>query len=131
MSREIKFRGKRLDTGEWVYGSYHHCANRAHHYILALEMFLYREPAAEMCMHPHDVWEVDPETVGQYTGFKDVHGNEEYEGDIISRYTGYTFECKTREFSLGSMNSATAFGYDWHESDLIIGNKWDNPKINY
>ena len=68
MNREIKFRGKRIDNGEWVYG----------YYIVAggipfISTFGVREPIA-----------VIPETVGQYTGLKDKNGVEICEGDRVS-----------------------------------------------
>ncbi|MDE6493087.1 MAG: YopX family protein [Bacteroidales bacterium] len=66
MKREIKFRGKRLDNGEWVYG------------FLADEDYINDINSIDLSSI-----EVDPATVSQYTGLKDCNGKEIYEGDII------------------------------------------------
>ena len=66
MNREIKFRGKRIDNGEWVYG------------YLADEDYINDINSIDLSSI-----EVDRDTIGQFTGLFDKNGKEIYEGDIL------------------------------------------------
>lgn len=68
--REILFRGKRVDNGEWAYGDLLTCDD---------EMEIYSESHGE-----NGGW-VIPETVGEFTGLTDENGVKIFEGDIIRR----------------------------------------------
>lgn len=87
MENEILFRGKRIDSGEWVYGYYvkHDAVKvcfssddpKARHYILYDGFCDWGfEP-------PLEYVEVDPETVCRSTGIKDKNGKLLFEHDIV------------------------------------------------
>lgn len=132
--REIKFRGKRIDNGEWVYGdlcqlqdgriyiiNHKHgaCIDACGNFVNTEEPF---------------VCQVDPATVGQYTGLKDKNGIEICEGDILEEETGYYFEViwdkKYAKFKLQWRTRAYQYP-EWNRGTNMqaIGNIYDNPEL--
>ena len=67
MNREIKFRGIRLDNGEWVYGDLLHLVDG---------VYISNDNGCNMA-------QIYPDTVCQFTGCIDKSGKEVYEGDVV------------------------------------------------
>ena len=131
--REILFRGKRIDNGEWVFGFYSalpDCVGIVH---------MIETPKA----NPDETnvtYFVDPSTVGQFTGLTDQSGKRIFDGDIVNMndedwvslgHPSQICAVKFDEFTGGFEPFST---YDWDSGDYIranycevVGNIYDNP----
>lgn len=93
MNREILFRGKRLDNGEWVTGRLITDDRDGKEFIVCSIGYHWEEDngSTNRCMECFG-FEVDPKTVGQYTGMTDKGKNKMFEGDLYRSDSGYIFE---------------------------------------
>ncbi len=116
--REILFRGKRVDNGEWVYG-----------FPFAIH--------AGLVVEGIETWDgdrprIDPETVGQYTGLTDKNGKRIFEGDVVA-YPEYGNLAVVWDDGLFQLAKNETFyeRLDHYSSAaaIIIGNIHDNPEL--
>lgn len=133
MMREILFRGKDSITKRWVYGALVQQQDdllKEKAFIISYSNYQFGD-FSEAVMH-----EVDPETVGQYTGFVDKNSKKIFEGDILSIYNSkaflfavewnnqYVLKCTTNGVSDNILNVIES-----PEDVEVVGNIYDNPEL--
>lgn len=142
--REILFRGKRLDNGEWMEsGSIVRCSDDG----VVWDYYLGTgKPAThEIDEHKNIVASVtyaeclfaliDPETVGQYTGLRDKNGKKIFEGDILECSYGIRYIIFEKgSFCAKKFNSTLCAAMKSLVDELkhnyeVIGNIHDNPEF--
>ena|SRR3990172_3690054 len=122
MNREIKFRGKRIDNGEWVYGYIVKSVNDRCYIIgYATEDAVNTRNEIDFMYN-----EVDHKTVGQCTGYKDKNRKEIYEGDIIKFDTNYI---RAILFNDGCFRLKDTPYQNNYNSGIIIGNIYETELI--
>ena len=127
--RDILFRGKRMDNGEWIFGYYSQKRNLFSEDGLPVSHCISDDP-------PFGA-KVDQETVGQYTGLEDKNGKRIFEGDIVEGldYTAEDGGYGIIGFDEGafyvSNNDICGTFYDsyWGKDFEVIGNVYDNPEL--
>lgn len=115
--RPIKFRGERVDTGEWVYGDLNHGKG------ISTTGLYDRITIAG--------YQVDGETVGQFTGLYDCEKEEIYENDILS-IAGMYYQIIFQDGCFGFKNDwslFTPFSTSFLTKRKVMGNVYDNPEL--
>ena len=130
--REILFRGKRVDNGEWIEGFYAHSGEKK--YILIDN---------DIAVGYLAMKEVKPDTIGQYTGLTDKNGTKIFEGDIVNYTQNYELsgnvvmvgtvkwsECYAGLCVTNFTNGlADRFLTNAQYRIEVIGNIYDNPEL--
>ena len=127
MNREIKFRGKRVNGGEWVYGM-----TISNGTIKRKINNIFFEVAENKWVG------VLPETLGQYTGLKDKNGVKIFEGDILTgQNCRFVVKYDDQQAEFVAVNSTLPKGFGlpmsqtWIDetNKIICGNIHDNPEL--
>lgn len=131
--REYKFRGITEISRKWIYGDLlHYCGNE----VWCIRYYEDEDFEAK-------IKEVDPETVGQWTGAKDANGVDIFEGDIWKEYGTKAYiimvvcevrwdeKRKTLGFAFPEISCDGYNYYDMSIADLgvVIGNIHSNPEL--
>lgn len=140
MGREILFKAKRIDNGEWVEGSLLLTESKAYIVVDAETMSMDNECTD---LYATEWYEVDKETICQYTGLNDKNGNKIWENDFI-QYTDDVGRIKNdlivwkTPFSSFARKSKCNYGLEFQylwiselqakESEVIC-NIFDNPEL--
>ena len=124
--RPIKFRGKYRWNGVWYYGS-----------LFVNEKY----GRTKIREHPLSYFDIDPETVGQFSGLYDCNGKEIYEGDILKwdkdgllyvvKFWDGMFYASVEECNEGIFGGFPLHALTEHEDGKceIVGNIYDNPEL--
>lgn len=150
--RQIKFRGKRIDNGEWVYGYLYELPLESGNVRMILTTDnIHKDNSIEPQYHlaftlRKDLFVVDSSTVGQFTGLYDKNSKEIYEGDIIGKKARSEdkmilhlvfYEDSEGRFKAGLNGTKKRYDFGccglederWMQRKTIIGNIYDNPEM--
>ena len=156
--REILFRAKRTDNGEWVGGFYIYDYAHDAHFIFKNQLICPncindRRTDYSLCDY-----EIDPKTLCQYTGLKDKNGNRIWENDIVScEHEKYPDDNPLevyplspdpikykRNYAVEFINTGSSYGYRLRNRSIhfmitgnviynhkieVIGNIFDTPEL--
>lgn len=141
MKREIEFRAQRLNDGVFVYGLLHFNAAES---CLQITEFIQTSPTmSDPCGDQFNLWHnINPETVGEFTGLLDKNGKKIFEGDVLKlqypiNYGFGGIHDKELIVTISYDNGAFWFigeGYtdcNWHFYDKyeVIGNIYENESL--
>ena len=144
--REILFRGKRCDNGEWVQGFYIRADHHWHNHGIHKDWIVCGASANGGWFALHNKYPVTDESISQFTGLTDKNGKKIFEGDI-GRYkqvdgakrNGKPITCigkvvynvKTASFAIESKDETGCKYFDYFpiKDFEVIGNIYDNQEL--
>ena len=126
--REILFRGKRMDNGEWVEG--YLLEDKAFYGKQDRHSYIVNHEHPSSCFGSDIYIEVDPATVGQFTGLT-ANGKRIFEGDIVRVYDTHNVKVTFDEGCFHVEDRiiyVPAFTYP-EDAYEVIGSVHDNPEL--
>lgn len=134
-----KFRGRNIETGEWVYGHLFYFDD-GRHFISPTGTDVvggYGGAPAKYRLESLICFEIKPKTLGQSIGLEDKNGAEVFQEDIVRCSRGCPHEVVwLQEYAgmyVGGMPawylSGLSEGYAWTGEEEVIGNIYDNPEL--
>ena len=129
--REIKFRGKEENSGEWVYGFYEQGS---------FVNIVTGKDTVRHIIQSDFLYDIAPDTLGQFSGLHDKNGKEIFEGDVVQWSKDnrkYVVKFRSGMFyaSVEELNERIHGGFplfvlcDEDQPCAIVGNIYDNPNI--
>ena len=143
--REILFRGKRCDNGEWVQGFYVRADHHWHKNGIHKDWIALGASANGGWFALHNKYAVKAETCGQFTGLTDKNGKKIFEGDIVAQnwydhdepsddsfgeVVFCEYDCSFSVMDIqkdGIVPLGRCHAYHWEAE--VIGNIHDNPEL--
>ena len=129
--REILFKAKRMDNGEWIEGylviGRHEIDNTKEYAIIPVDVIFWEYGVSDMI-------QVIPETICQYTGLTDKNGNKIWENDVVKDKDicllgSVEYDEEHGMYVINEVNDGYQNFQEFWSCTEVIGNIFENPEL--